>query len=56
LGVRKKCDYFVEGRKRGGRGGAAPSFFPAFRAEYTYLPICFDSAQVLYIYLIKVIT
>ena len=23
--------------------------FPAFRAEYTYLPICFDSAHVLYL-------
>ena len=23
--------------------------FPAFRTEYTYLPICFDSAHVLYV-------
>jgi hypothetical protein len=23
--------------------------FPAFRTEYTYLPICFDSAHVLYL-------
>jgi hypothetical protein len=28
-------------------GGKEP--FPAFRAEYTYLPICFDSAHVLYL-------
>ena len=33
--------------RNAGKGFAEP--FPAFRAEYTYLPICFDSAHVLYL-------
>ena len=39
------CMRLRNGGKR--RGFAEP--FPAFRAEYTYLPICFDSAHVLYL-------
>ena len=35
--------------RNAGKGEASPRFFPAFRAEYTYLPICFDSAHVLYL-------
>jgi hypothetical protein len=34
-------------RKRKRRDFAEP--FPAFHAEYTYLPICFNSAHVLYL-------
>ena len=34
-------------RNGGGRSFAEP--FLAFRADYTYLPICFDSAHVLYL-------
>jgi hypothetical protein len=39
---------FSTSHKRGKRRGLAEPF-PAFRAEYTYLPICFDSAHVLYL-------
>ena len=39
------CMRLRNGGKR--RGFGEP--FPAFRAEYTYLPICFDSAHVLYL-------
>ena len=39
------CMRLRNGGKR--RGFAEP--FPVFRAEYTYLPICFDSAHVLYL-------
>ena len=35
--------------RNGGKGEALPSLFPVFRTEYTYLPICFDSAHVLYL-------
>ena len=35
--------------RNGGKMLAFAEPFPAFRAEYTYLPICFDSAHVLYL-------
>jgi hypothetical protein len=37
------------GLRNAGKGEASPSLFPRFEASYTYLPIWFDSAHVLYL-------
>ena len=46
----KHIGKYVYSVRNVGKGSAKPRLFPAFLSLIHILPICFDSAQVLYIY------
>ena len=46
----KHIGKYVYSARNAGKGSAKPRLFPPFLSLMHILPICFDSAQVLYIY------